>query len=366
VTKQAPQTILVALLAVAVLAACSTTADEPLAPPPVVPVETTQIPPASPPQTPTVTLTPTPALTRLTEPGCCTLPTWSADSTQVRFIDRPASTQQVGLYAVGLDGGPPTLVSERLGKYSPDQRFMAYPEDDETYVEDVTTGQRWLIDNGGRQVFFSPSGNRLAWSKSLSGGGYDVRPEEINVTALSGTVPVESFTVFGGGYSGWLDDDHLLVAGKLDPESERVLFSLSLQDGTLVELARGERVRSGIAAPGGEWVAYIVLLDQEQPENNGIWIVSADGQQRFQLDLFGAFQWRDANHLLLVPQETTAGPPSHRLVEIDATTGQSRPLTDPLVTPFVIEGGDWQVSPDGRHVVFVSATDRAIWLLALP
>jgi hypothetical protein len=355
-----------ALLAAVTLVACAAPSKDALAPGFPVSGAETVAPTVFPVQAPTAAVTPTPTLKRLTEPGCCTQPIWSADSTQVRFIDRPASSQQVGLYAVSLDGGPPTLVSERLGELSPDDRYLAYPEEGETYVEVLSTGQRWAIDNEGHRVIFSPGSTRLAWERTLSsGGGYDEHVGEIYVTSPNGTVKMGPFTLYGGGgFSGWLDDEHLLVVGKLEPEGERALYNLSLMDGATVELARGERVRSGIPAPGGAWVAYIVLLDQEEPANNGIWIVSADGQHRFKLDLFGAFQWRDADRLLVVPQDV--GAPSHRLVEIDASTGQTIPLTDPLVTPFVIEGGDWRVSPDGRHVVFVSAADRAIWLLTLP
>ena len=56
---------------------------------------------------------------------------------------------------------------------------------------------------------------------------------------------------------------------------------------------------------------------------------------------------------------------SHEFWEMDINTGETRRLTDPDVIPFKIANGDWAVSPDGRHVVFVESRDRNIWLLTL-
>ena len=43
-------------------------------------------------------------LTRLTEPGCCTQPWWSADGRRVLFIDRPAPDAPTGIYAASRRG----------------------------------------------------------------------------------------------------------------------------------------------------------------------------------------------------------------------------------------------------------------------
>jgi hypothetical protein len=77
---------------------------------------------------------------------------------------------------------------------------------------------------------------------------------------------------------------------------------------------------------------------------------------------FGAYAWRDADRLLLIPLEP--GSTGMRLLEHDLRDGETRDRT-PSSEPFVIDSGDWTVSPDGRHVAFVSAGDRNIWLIAL-
>jgi Tol biopolymer transport system component len=118
-------------------------------------------------------------------------------------------------------------------------------------------------------------------------------------------------------------------------------------------------------SPDGDWLAYLVALDQDTAQN-GLWLVRTDGSSRRKLedDLFGAYRWRDAHRMLIIPFQYEAT--SHEIWEFDADTGQSRRLTDPDVVPFKIAGGDWTVSPDGRQVAFVESRDRNIWLLTLP
>jgi Tol biopolymer transport system component len=55
-----------------------------------------------------------------------------------------------------------------------------------------------------------------------------------------------------------------------------------------------------------------------------------------------------------------------KIWEVDAETGEQQNLTDAAVTPLNILNGDWRVSPDGQHVVFVNSADRNLWLLELP
>src|SRR5262245_24878130 len=83
-----------------------------------------------------------PAPRQLTEGGCCAQPFWSADGSQVRYIDRPSSGQPSGIWAVSANGGAPTFVTARLGLYSPDEKLVAYPEGGQTFIERVG-GARW-------------------------------------------------------------------------------------------------------------------------------------------------------------------------------------------------------------------------------
>ena len=117
-------------------------------------------------------------------------------------------------------------------------------------------------------------------------------------------------------------------------------------------------------APGGQWILYTVALDPTNSANDGLWVVKADGSQRFKVEVIGGARWRDPTHLLIIPLDP--GAPSHRLWQFDAATGKAAPLTDPEATPFRVAQGDWSVSPDGRYVVFVNADDQSLWLITLP
>jgi Tol biopolymer transport system component len=158
----------------------------------------------------------------------------------------------------------------------------------------------------------------------------------------------------------------LLLSGRETLQSEeQVLFTLSLIDGRRLELARGKRLRGGLLSPDGSWLVYMIALD-EDAQQNGVWLVGTDGsgQRKLEDDLFGAYQWRDAQRLLIIPFRPQAT--SHEIWQLNVETGQARRLTDPEHTPFKIANGDWSVSPDGRYVVFVESRDHNMWLLRLP
>ncbi len=356
------------------LAACYTPAvASPSAPPSSTPPPIpTDLPAASLPATAAAAPTASPEtfaleLRRLTEPGCCVQPFWSADGERVLFIDRPQPTAPTGIYGVNLAGGEPVLVSERVALPSPDGAYQAYLRDDgETVVESVGSEDQWVIPNGGRRIFFSPGSLRLAWAETpRTGSNFDRQPTTVFISGIDGSDPQEMMTVYGGGIAGWLDDDHLLLVGRDRNGSQDVaLFSLSVVDGSRANLITNQRIRSVQIAPGGSWVSYTITLHPEDPANDGLWVISRDGSRRYRLEVVGAAHWRDASRLLIIPFEPEA--PSHRLWQFDAESGSVAPLTDPAVTPFRVAGGDWSVSPSGQYVVFVNAADQALWLIPLP
>ena len=99
------------------------------------------------------------------------------------------------------------------------------------------------------------------------------------------------------------------------------------------------------------------------PAQDGLWLIRTDGSSARRLDVFGAYAWRSEGRLLLIPIDLTT--PVHRLLEVDAAGGTTRPLTDPAVTPLKIDGGNWALSPDGNRFAFVAEEDRNIWVLEL-
>jgi len=81
--------------------------------------------------------------------------------------------------------------------------------------------------------------------------------------------------------------------------------------------------------------------------------------------MLGSYRWTADNRLLLIPPRSTPAE-AHAIWEFLPQNGAARRLTDPAKLPFRIANCDWDCSPDGTHVVFVSAEDKGLWHLSLP
>ncbi len=340
------------------------------------PTQTSPPPPAAtstplpPSPTPVIEATPTaaPSLVQLTNGGCCVQPFWSSDGGRVLYIDRPDPGAPAGIYSVDLQGGPPQLFTQRLGLYSADMHYLAFPQNGAAVIERLADGQRWRVANGGRAVSFSPDGSQIAWTAGQSGPPFDTAQRRIWISNLDGSDARAVADVIAGGLNGWFPDGRLLLSGRRDPsEAQSALWALTPGETALEsrwqELARAERMRSVSLSPGGSWLVYLVSFAGD-PAADGIWLVDTLGGAPRRLALFGGYQWQDDGHLLVIPLEP--GAPSQQLWQVDASSGQALPLTGPAVTPFKIANGDWSLSPEGRRIAFVSALDNNIWLLTLP
>jgi WD40-like Beta Propeller Repeat len=322
------------------------------------------------PQTPTSTLTPsptfipTPIVTRLTDGSCCTGPFWSPDSNNVWYIDRPSPEERAGIWGVSLQGGLPEFITAKLGIYSDDLAYRAFPQGGETVVERMADGQRWNLANGARAVAFSPDDRRLAWTAGQSGPPFDTPVREIWISNIDGTDAHMLLQMYGGGLLGWQSENTLLVNGRESPEASGIyLWSLSADTSAIDEILQVPAMRGGILSPDRHWLAYQVVFSGEA-ETDGLWLADLETAEHRRLDLFGAYKWRTAGQLLVIPFEPESS--VHQLWQVEALTGETRPLTDPLTTPIRIANGDWAVSPDGRYMAWVSALDQNIWVLDLP
>jgi Tol biopolymer transport system component len=145
---------------------------------------------------------------------------------------------------------------------------------------------------------------------------------------------------------------------------ERTLTALDLRTNEAIDLVTAERIAGVGISPEGSWVSYFISFNEDD-ERNGIWMQRTDGSGARKLDMWGAYQWRDDSHLLVIPARSSADE-AFEIWEVDADTGEQHKLTDAAVTPLDILNGDWRVSPDGKHIVFVNNADRNLWLLELP
>jgi len=294
----------------------------------------------------------------------------------VRFIDKPAADQPVGIWGVSVDApqAAPEFITDRLEESTASPDYLIETSGDTTVIERRADGERWTVPAGGRTVFISPDETRIAWAVTNSDAPSSNQVTALWLANLDGSDAQQIATLPRGGLSGWIDDDALFISGRESLDSrEQILYALSVTDGSLTELARAGQMRGQALSPSGDWLVYYVAFDPD-PAKNGLWLVSTDGSQSTLLDhdLFGAYQWRgcpdgcapEDDRLLIVPFQPDAT--AHWLVELNPATGEVRQLTDPAVTPFKIANGDWRVAPDGQTIAFVEYSDRNIWTIALP
>jgi hypothetical protein len=294
---------------------------------------------------------------RLTVGGCCVNPIWSPDSNTVLFVDKPDPKSPVALYgvSVGQPSTPRPLLP--IAHYNPSFTYALLPGTPSLF-ERLSDGQRFYLHTQGSNVAWSPSSRQLAWNITELEGNFDRRRSDVWVASLGGE-PQQVATIYGGGLAGWLDEETLLLTGKRTPkEALRNLETHHLPTRKRRTLASATAMRSILPSPDGRWLVYYVAFDR--PERNGLFVTSLEGELR-KLNWFGSYRWRDSQRLVYIP--LVLGQPTHRLFEYDLQSRSSRLLAD-LGTR--VSHDQWQVSPDGKRVVFVNNRDRNLWVLELP
>jgi Tol biopolymer transport system component len=255
-----------------------------------------------------------------------------------------------------------------VAAYSRDRSLITYLDKRQTIVERVATGEKWLIPNDGQSVAFSPDGQKLAWEDEDDNSyiPYDQRRSDLHIARFDGKEATRVTRVYGGGFVGWLPDSKkILISGRpsLDVR-ERTLWVFDLASRTVTKLTAAERISGVSISNDGTWIAYYITFEADSARN-GIWLQRTDGSPPRKLELWGAYQWRDDGQLLVIPTRASRDR-AFEVLQVEAATGKIRKLTDAAMTPLQILNGDWRVSPDGKHIVYVNSVDRNLWLLTLP
>jgi hypothetical protein len=308
---------------------------------------------------PDVPTTATATLKRLSAPGCCVAPWWSPDSQSVRYLDGPEG-ELASVMEVSSEG---TLIPARLGEapssfYSPDGTYSVRVANGRTSVIRRYDGASWLFATGGTWPVFSPEGRQILW-QGRSADYFPNYPQPLTEIHLAtiGQDDSRLIRVQQGGSARWLDENRLLLI-ETYPNTQAVTLSIyTISTGQVEPLAKLGFMHNLTVAPGGQSLMFF-----QQLQDGGIYLLETKlGAAPQKLPFLGAWRWRDSRSVLYIP--FTPGSPSMILSLYDVQTGQSRRLHTP---PFVVANANWQVSPDGMHVVFVEARDQAIWLLSLP
>jgi len=313
---------------------------------------------------PVRTATPPSAPHQLTTGGCCVRPFWGPDSASVYFLDRPPG-DPLGIYRVDLEGSPPALVERGAAAFSQDMNWMAIQAGGAIAIVDRVSGDRWMVPSQGRMVRFSPDADWVTWQvQSSNVANLDRRRWSLWLGAPNSRDITSPLGGFGGGFIGWgPSESALLFTGRREIDGPVGLWRSSI-DGDHVEmLIQAEGIRGSLVSPGGGWVALTVAFSGDQ-SLDGLWLVSTTGGQAFKLPQFGAYRWRREGQLLVIPLENGRTP--IRLVQVDARDGRIAELTLADGAIPAISDNTWDVSPDGRWLVYQSGTDGNLWLLRLP
>ncbi len=305
-----------------------------------------------------------PSILSLTEEGCCAGPAWSIDSEWILYFDKPSPDDPVGLYGVPFLGGDVILFNPRVGSYSKDWSLVAYNEAGVTYVERWADSSRWSIPSEGREVHLSPNGEYVLWeigSRAITSP--DRRQRKTWISNYDGSEPRELLTLHGGSFIGWIGDDSVLVSGGLAPPDPAGLWKISISDGGAQQLFDTVKPRSVLLSPNGKWLAVTVAFEND-PGRNGIWVVRTDGRVSTKLPVYGSYRWRTDSQLLVIPSDMNE--PGPYVLQFDLEGDQIWRITDPADTSLPIANNDWQVSPDGNKLVFLSAIDGNLRVLYLP
>lgn len=291
---------------------------------------------------------------------CCPGAVWAPDSRALLFLDGPPARGSTGIYQVPAGGGPVTRRFSSVAFFSPSLRWAVRPGPGrDTVLERLADGKRFVLPTRGADVAWSPTEARVAYTVSDTSGNYDRRVSRVYVANIFGS-PRQVTTLSGAGIGGWTDDTTLLLSGKVAAGNrDRALLTLNVATGQRRVLRSALGFRAVALSPDGKQVAYTVAFDQAA--RNGLWLQGTAGGAPRRLDTFGAYRWRDASRLLLIPLGQAGA--AHVLRQYDVRTGQWTTLGD---LGDQVRQSDWAVSPDGRQLSYLSAKDGNVRVLTLP
>ena len=265
-------------------------------------------------------------------------------------------------------GGPPQLLSPLYGAFSADGNLVAAPDRELTRVARLDGTEIGVLGTGGMRVHFAPRGDRVAWLTPAPDAPALhpaleppsrvalVRVDGAEFRVLPPVVHTETLQWFPDGR-------HILCSGREAGGERPGLLVIDTETGQLTRLVEGAFLEHALIAPDGRHVVYTATL-QLRPEENGVWLVSADGSERRRLGFGGGYRWTpDGQALLYVPAPSDQ--PTDELWRYRLADGARTPLVSAAQVRFVIAHNEWEVAPDGTAIAYRSATDGAIWVLQL-
>ena len=297
---------------------------------------------------------------------------WDARDPDAVYLIDAVPDQDAGVFRQPLDGSPRRYVQPAPPPLvSPDGSVtVEYVGGGNMRIERRLTGETWDVFTNGNYPAVSPDGTRLLW-EVVHGNylpGSTLPGVAMWISNLDGTQRRQVYTQ-AGGYSQWLDSHRLLIVKRPPYTAETQLYILDVDDPRVQpELLGIYRFLHGLKiAPGGGMIAFYMPF-QEDAAQSGVYVQLTEiGTSPRQLDVFGAYEWRDNRSLYVLSFDAAqdAAQGAHALGVVDSQSGDHRWLTDPDDLPIRVANGDWSVSPDGTRLVYVDPTDYGLYVLTV-
>jgi hypothetical protein len=256
-----------------------------------------------------------------------------------------------------IDTAPPAV-------NSPDGSYAIYNNGAEIVIRQRATGEETRARAGGITPALNTDNTLLTWTQrsSVTIPGQQQAEATIWVSGLDGTDMREVITARGVS-SRWLDAHRLLLSTSGEGR-QTTLTVFDTRENISFDLGTWTNMRNVQVAPGGERLMFY-LSWQEDPAADGIYVIETERDAQPQhLPWFGGWRWRDATTVYYLPFEPSAG--HHTLRYYDLVTGEDRLLASPDTgQTFSVMNGDWDVSADGRRIIFHNGFDWNLWLLEM-
>lgn len=331
-------------------------------------------------------LSPAPVVTpaRVTRLGVggLTQPAYASGPTRIIYYDQPAPGEG-GTFAIDPAGAVPRRERPDWGHLDGDAALMTVPRpaQRDSLVTHLPSGRQWSLPTTSTPVF-SRDGTAVAFTASSAGApggpssgaglsGWTTSRWGLTTLAIGAAdgndlrrvqLPINGSAVAWVPGADRTPHGRLLLSGRRNEGDDPSYWTFDPDDASIIELARAKRLVGALASPDGTWLAHVSMWSGA--ETDGLWMTRTDGSARRRVAMIGGYRWTDDNRLVVIPHRQSWRE-SHEVWEVDPGTGDARQLTDPAETPFFIANFDWDLSPDGSQLVYVSTVDKAMWRLDL-
>jgi hypothetical protein len=341
-----------------------------LEPTPTSALEPTPAPVATPTPSPTAAPSPTPlpegpAVRSLLSDNCCGLFQF-IDDERVLLFDDDGANGAAGSVLVEISSGEQLYLSPGYGIASQAGLIaLIEPGNRDLMIRNLEGELVAQINTGGVAGWLSPDGTRLAWLERL--------PARTPSSSVNRQVRLNIFELGSGQVCTvgdlqaqsleWMEDSrHVVTAGQDTSFGSSGLWLIDTESGSVNVLHEETFIRAVQRSPDGQHVAFMRLLN-ENPSDNGVWVLDPESGQIAPLLESGSYRWHsDSQHLWQLEMAPTgAGADALHRVDITALD-----IVQTVTLDGQVLNEQWEIAPDGGHVLFWRHSDGDIVLQRLP